>query len=78
MEAAMPTTFRVQFLKNVLDSTGHVHSTCQASIVVEGQDADNALADAQRRFCEARRIPSWRFHADEARVDAVAVAPPAA
>jgi hypothetical protein len=57
--------YEVRFLKSVFDPYGHQHQVPQAAFTIEGPDVDHALAAAQRRFCQVRRIPEWRVHADE-------------
>lgn len=63
--------YRVRFLKDICDSSGHSHPCVQTSIEVEAAGPEAALGEAQRVFCSLMQVSECRFYADEFDVGAV-------
>ena len=63
--------YRVLFLKDICDSSGHSRPCLQSSIEVEAASPEAALGEAQRVFCCTMHVSESRFYADEFDVRAV-------
>jgi hypothetical protein len=61
--------FRVRFLKNVSDATGHSHRICQRTVDVKAGDEHVAAGQAKLLFCSLERIGDWSFRADALEVE---------
>jgi hypothetical protein len=58
------SSFEVQFVKIIADSTGHEREVCQSEFHVHACDAAEALRSAERFLCTANRIEVWSLRAD--------------
>jgi hypothetical protein len=63
--------FRVKFLKNVSDATGHEHKMCQREIDVEAETEAAAIEEAKTRFSSAEHSGEWSLRADAIEVEAI-------
>jgi hypothetical protein len=66
-EVAM-SDYRVRFLKEVYDGTGHRHVTCQSTVEVVAGDAEEAITVARRHLSSGKRS-EWPLLVDRFEVD---------
>ena len=59
----MPT-YRVRFLKRVVDGSGREQRICQRVVVVEADGSQAALARAKTLFCSLEAVAHWSFRSD--------------
>lgn len=63
--------FRVKFLKNISDATGHEHKMCQQEIDVEAETESAAVEEAKARFSSGEQSGEWSLRADVIEVEAI-------
>lgn len=66
--------YRVRFLKEVYDGTGHRHVTCQSTVEVVAGDAEEAIIVARRHLTSGKRS-EWPFLVDRFEVDVTRLPP---
>lgn len=66
--------YRVRFLKDVLNDTGHLRCILQRAVEVDAQDGASASVEACAVFCLREGIGHWRDHADKLEVCELEVA----
>jgi hypothetical protein len=59
----MPT-YRVCFLKRVVDGSGREQRICQRIVVVEADGSKAALVRAKALFCTLEAVAHWSFRSD--------------
>ena len=59
-------SYRVCFLKNLINSYGKTFDVCQRSIVIRSaRNQERAIKAAQARFARMEHIGDWTLHADK-------------
>jgi hypothetical protein len=56
--------FCVRFLKDLEDSSGHVHKCVQGEVEIAAIDMPRAVEIARLRFAEQTQVPHWTLRAD--------------
>jgi hypothetical protein len=73
LQESVVRIFRVTFLKEICDDTGHDVQTSQGVFDVNAEDARAAAKAAKRRFCHERHIRHWSVNADKYLVELLTV-----
>jgi hypothetical protein len=61
--------FRVKFLKNIPDATGHEHKMCQREFDIEADTEAAAVEEAKAMFSTAEHSGEWSLRADSIEVE---------
>ena len=62
--------YRVRFIKNICDATGHSHRCVQGIVDIgRARDRERAVQAAKRRFERIKKISRWDLHADTFELD---------
>jgi hypothetical protein len=62
--------YRIRFLKDLCDDTGHRHRCVEGIIDIrQARDQARAVEAAKRRFERMKRIPRWDLYADTFELD---------
>ena len=70
----MTDIYRVDFFKQVTDSTGHPFEAHQGTIEIDAIDQGQAIALAREKFAEAKDVPVWWLRADYEKVEPLSAA----
>jgi hypothetical protein len=63
--------FRVKFLKNISDATGHEHKMCQREFDVDAESEAAAVEQAKALFSPAEQSGEWSLRADAIEVEPI-------
>ena len=64
--------YRIRFIKNLCDDTGHQHECLQATLHVRrARTKVRAIDAAKRKFERAKKTPRWDYCADFVEVDLI-------
>ena len=61
--------FRVRFVKDLMDSSGHSHECIQGEFEIAAASIPEAAKLARERFAERHGVSHWSLHADYEIVD---------
>jgi hypothetical protein len=62
--------YRVRFVKELCDHTGHQHKCIEGIVdICRAHDRNRAIQAAKRRFERMKGIPRWDLYADTFEVD---------
>jgi hypothetical protein len=68
--------YKVRFVKNLCDDTGHQHKCLEGIIKIrQAKNEDRAARAAKHRFARMKRIPRWDLHADFVEVEVEEIGP---
>jgi hypothetical protein len=63
--------FRVKFVKNIADATGHEHKMCQREFDIDADTEAAAIEQAKELFSTAEHSGDWSLRADTIEVEAI-------
>ncbi|HTJ65190.1 MAG TPA: hypothetical protein VL899_15430 [Alphaproteobacteria bacterium] len=69
------SAYRIKFMNDLTNSTGHVFHCCQETIEIRvAKSKERAVKAAKHRFARRQAIPTWTGHAHMIEVEEI---PPA-